>query len=254
MIRKSVFLSVAILFLVSTGPALAGYAYTANKEHLGGDVSPEQAFEMMKKDPDHTFLVDCRTRAEYQFVGHPVGAYNIPLRFLSDEAGEKGYVEVANPDFGKELLARFNPESDTLIVLCRSGNRSCTACNEAVKAGFKEETVFNMMGGFEGGKNKNQDSIFYGKRWAGGWKLEGLPWTYAMDPGTMYRPDVQEKQAASAEPNRGPLLSINYHMSRWRVNRTASFIGASEMSAAGIVQNGVDARLLASMRVPERPR
>ena len=29
-----------------------------------------------------------------------------------------------------------------------------------------------MMGGFEGGKNSNKDSIYYGKRWAGGWKLE----------------------------------------------------------------------------------
>ena len=28
-----------------------------------------------------------------------------------------------------------------------------------------------MMGGFEGGKNKNKDSIYYGKRWDGG--LEG---------------------------------------------------------------------------------
>ena len=27
-----------------------------------------------------------------------------------------------------------------------------------------------MMGGFEGGKNK--DSIYFGKRWDGGWKLE----------------------------------------------------------------------------------
>lgn len=110
---------------------------------------------------EHTFLIDCRTLAEYQFVGHPVGAYNIPLRFLSNKVGEKGYVEVANPDFVQALIDRFNPESDTLIILCRSGNRSCTACNAAIRAGFKEEKVFNMMGGFEGGKNKNKDSVFY---------------------------------------------------------------------------------------------
>jgi rhodanese-related sulfurtransferase len=197
MIRKCLFLTMAVLLVVSAGPAVAGgYTYKANKEHLGGDVTPAQAYEMIRNDPDHTFLVDCRTRAEFQYVGHPVGATNVPLRFLSTTAGEKGYVEVANPGFGEDLLSRFNPDQDTLVILCRSGNRSCTGCNEAVKAGFKEEKVFNMMGGFEGGKNKNKASVHYGKRWAGGWKLEGLPWTYAMETATMYRPDVERKQVS----------------------------------------------------------
>ena len=182
---------VATMVLVAASLALAGFAYAPNKDHLGGNIEPAEAYKMIKKDPDHTFLVDCRTRAEYQFVGHPEGAVNIPLRFLSTTASEKGYKEVDNPDFGKVLAARFNPETDTLIILCRSGNRSCTACNEAIKAGFKEDKVFNMMGGFEGDKNKNKDSAFYGQRWAGGWQREGLPWTYDMDPKLMYPPDVK---------------------------------------------------------------
>jgi len=179
------------LFLVGS-PALAGYAYKTNKPHLGGDVTPVEAFEMLQKNPDHTFLVDCRTRAEYQFVGHPEGAYNVPIRFLTTKVGKKGYSEVGNSDFGKDLLARFNPETDTLIILCRSGNRSCAGCNEAIKAGWAEDKVFNLMGGFEGGKNKNKASSFYGQRWAGGWKLEGLPWTYKMDTALMYKPDVDK--------------------------------------------------------------
>jgi rhodanese-related sulfurtransferase len=192
------FVSLAIAVCLTGALAFAGgYTYKSNKEHLGGDVTPAEAFEMIKKDGEHTFLVDCRTRAEYQYVGHPEGAYNIPIRFLSTDAGEKGYKEVDNPDFGKGLLDRFNPETDTLIILCRSGNRSCKGCNEAIKAGFKEEKVFNMMGGFEGGKNKNKDSIYYGKRWAGGWKAEGLPWTYGMDKKLMYKPDVQKIMASS---------------------------------------------------------
>lgn len=71
-------------------------------------------------------------------MGHPEGAYNIPLKFLSTKAGPKGYLEVDNPDFGKDLLARFNPASDTLIFLCRSGNRGCIGCNEAIKAGWRK--------------------------------------------------------------------------------------------------------------------
>jgi rhodanese-related sulfurtransferase len=178
-----------VMFTVSV--AYAGYAYKTNKVHLGGDVTPVEAYKMVQKDPEHTFLVDCRTRAEYQYLGHSEGAYNIPIRFLTTEVGKKGYIEADNPNFGKDLLARFNPENDTLIVLCRSGNRSCKGCNEAIKAGFKEDQVFNLMGGFEGGKNKNKDSIYNGKRWAGGWKLEGLPWTYKMKKELMYLADVK---------------------------------------------------------------
>ena len=196
--RKKTFVFLAIIVgLLFCVQAYAGYEYKSNKEHLGGNLNPSEAYEMVQKDPDHTFLVDCRTRAEYQYVGHPEGAYNVPLRFLTTEVGKKGYAEATNPDFGKDLLDRFNPKTDTLIILCRSGNRSCTACNEAVKAGWPEDKVFNLMGGFEGGKNKNRDSIHYGKRWAGGWKLEGLPWTYSMDKDLMYKPDIAKMAAAN---------------------------------------------------------
>lgn len=187
---KKIAIILALVGLV-VSTAWAGYTYKVNKDHLGGDLTPVEAFKMVEKDPEHTFLVDCRTRAEYQYVGHPENAYNIPLRFLSATPGKKGYIEIDNHDFAKALLARFNPKTDTLIILCRSGNRSCTACNEAIKAGFSEEKVFNMMGGFEGGKNKNKKSSFYGQRWAGGWKLEGLPWTYKMKKELMYQPDFK---------------------------------------------------------------
>jgi rhodanese-related sulfurtransferase len=89
------------------------------------------------------------------------------------------------------LLERFNPATDTLIILCRSGNRSRKGRNEAVKAGWPEERAFNMVGSFEGGKNKNKHSLYYGQRWAGGWRLEGLPSIYKTDPALMYPPDVK---------------------------------------------------------------
>jgi rhodanese-related sulfurtransferase len=189
--RKSIIgLMAAVLVLLVASWAAAEYVYKVNKEHTGGNVTPVEAYEMIQKDPAHTFLVDCRTRAEYQFVGHPVGAVNIPVRFLTAQAGDKGYKEADNPDFGKVLSARFNPQTDTLIFMCRSGSRSCTSCDKALEVGFAKERVFNMMGGFEGDLNKNKASAFYGQRWGGGWKLEGLPWTYDMDPKLMYPPDV----------------------------------------------------------------
>lgn len=188
--KKFFYCITSILFLASIAWA-SGYEYKSNKEHLGSDLTPAKAYKMVQKNPENTFLVDCRTRAEYQFVGHAEKSHNIPLRFLTTKVGKKGYSETMNENFGKDLLSRFNPKTDTLIILCRSGNRSCTACNQAVKAGFDEAKVFNLMGGFEGGKNKNKASIFNGKRWAGGWKLEGLPWTYKMDKKLMYQPDIK---------------------------------------------------------------
>ncbi|MCP3951293.1 MAG: hypothetical protein GY697_03625 [Desulfobacterales bacterium] len=188
--KKALSLAVALMF-VFTSLVFAGYQYKSNKDHLGGNVTPADAYKMVQKDQGHTFLVDCRTRAEYQYVGHPEGAYNIPLRFLTTKVGKKGYVEADNANFGKDLAAQFNPQTDTLIILCRSGNRSCKACNEAIKAGFAEDKVFNLMGGFEGGKNKNKASAFYGQRWSGGWRLEGLPWTYKMDKKLIYQPDLK---------------------------------------------------------------
>jgi rhodanese-related sulfurtransferase len=184
------FLSLALVF-VFAALAFGGYAYKTNKPHIGGDVMPAEAHEMLMKHPEHTFLVDCRTRPEYQLVGHPEGAYNVPLRFWSTKVGKKGYAEVDNANFGKDLLARFNPKTDTLLIICRSGNRSCKACNEAIKAGFAEDKVLNVMGGFEGGKMKYKLSAFMGQRTGGSWRNEGLPWTYKMDKRLMYQPDIK---------------------------------------------------------------
>ena len=131
--KKMIFVFLLVVFFCGA-VAFGGYSYKANKPHIGGDLTPVQAHEMITKDPQHTFLVDCRTRPEYQLVGHPVGAYNVPSRFWSNEIGEKGYKEVDNPNFGKDLLARFNPKTDTLIILCRSGNRSCKACKRQIQS------------------------------------------------------------------------------------------------------------------------
>ncbi len=114
LLKRPFFLSIAMVFFLAQ-LAYAGYEYSVEKEHPGGDVTPIQAYQMVQKDPQHTFLVDVRTRAEYQFVGHAVGAYNIPFMFLTNGVGKKGYNLAPNPDFVKDLLARFNPKTDTLI-------------------------------------------------------------------------------------------------------------------------------------------
>jgi len=84
---------VAGLFLFA-GTAFGGYRYSVKVEHAGGNVTPSQAYEMVKADPAHTFIVDTRTRAEYQLIGHPVGAYHIPKKIWTGKLGEKKFGHV----------------------------------------------------------------------------------------------------------------------------------------------------------------
>jgi rhodanese-related sulfurtransferase len=189
--KTLVVLLVTFIFILS-GIALGGYDYKVEKSHEGKDLTPTQAHEMLEKDTEHCFIIDTRTRAEYQLIGHPVGAYNIPLKFWNGKMGEKEYGMTPNPNFGKDLLARFNPKTDTLIFMCRSGGRSCDASNAAANAGFPKDKIFNMMGGFEGGKVKYKKSAYVGQRKLGGWRNEGLPWTYHIDKKLVYQPDLSK--------------------------------------------------------------
>ena len=179
-----------ILSLLPSANCFAGYEYKPMIQHKGGDIAPLDAFRMLMKNPKNTFLVDVRTRPEYQFQGHAEGAYNIPFMFFSNNVSSRGYKFTQNPDFVKNLLTLFNPKTDTLLIYCKSGARSIMALNAAFKAGFPESKIYSIMGGFEGEINTNQESIYYGKPYYGGWIREGLPWTYKMDTRLMYQPDI----------------------------------------------------------------
>ncbi len=191
--KYNILILTLILVFTLVGLAFAEQeVYPIKGKHPGGNVTPLEAYNMLKNNPEHTFFVDVRTRSEYQDIGHPIGAYNIPLKFYTTQAGKKGYKKMLNQKFGNDLKARFNPETDILLFLCRSAKRSVAAVNAAVDAGFNPEKVFNVLGGFEGDKVKNKKSPFYGKRFVSGWRLEGLPWTYKMEPDLIYQPDLKK--------------------------------------------------------------
>lgn len=56
--------------------------------------------------------------------------------------------------------------------------------------GFPESKVFNVLGGFEGDKVGYKGSAYCGQRKLGGWRNEGLPWTYKIDKKLVYLPDL----------------------------------------------------------------
>lgn len=186
---KKLILGLLSCVLLFSGSAWAGYQYKVKVDHESGNVTPSQAYEMVQKDPAHTFIVDTRTRAEYQLIGHPVGAYNIPKKFWTGKLGEKKYGMIDNSNYEKDLVEQFNPATDKLIFMCRSGKRSCLSCKAAVNAGWDPKNVCNMLGGFEGDKVKNTNSVYNGQRTLGGWKNEGLPWSYHIDKKLVYKAD-----------------------------------------------------------------
>ena len=154
--------------------------------HPGKELAPLDAFAMIKDDSAHMIIVDVRTQAEYQFVGHPEGAYLVPFQFMGKDFKEKSYEMVKNEEFGSAIMKKFSPKTDTLFFLCRSGTRAAMALSEAVAAGWPAEKAYVILGGFQGDKMQDKNSAFYGQRVGGGWRNEGLPWTYAMNPKLIY--------------------------------------------------------------------
>lgn len=128
-------------------------------------------------------------------MGHPEGAYNIPYEFYTDERKIGGklceYKRKQNANSCAGLREIFNPDTDILVIICRSGGRSIKAVNSAVECGFSPEKTFNMLGGFEGDVVEDQTSPFIGKRMVGGWRLKNLPWAYEMNQKLIYQRDLK---------------------------------------------------------------
>jgi rhodanese-related sulfurtransferase len=130
-----------------------------------GDITPEEAWKLLSDDPQ-AVLVDCRTNAEWRFVG---------VADLSSLEREIVYVEwnstdgKHNDDFVEDLKAAgVTPENRPVVFLCRSGNRSIGAAEAATEAGIAPS--YNVLDGFEGNLDDHRH------RGGTGWKAVGLPW------------------------------------------------------------------------------
>ncbi|WP_076476318.1 rhodanese-like domain-containing protein [Williamsia sterculiae] len=131
-----------------------------------GDISPRQAWDVLSTDPD-AVLVDCRTQAEWSYVGVPVvdeiGKSALFIEWVSfpDGARNNGFVD--------DLRAAGIRDDQQILFLCRSGNRSIGAAEAATAAGVGKAS-YNILEGFEGGLDAD------GHRGTTGWKALGLPW------------------------------------------------------------------------------
>jgi len=130
------------------------------------NVPPAKVWEALSTDPQAQ-LVDCRTDAEWNFVGlpdlSPAGKQVVLIPWQVYPTMQR------NAAFTDQLReAGFTPEQH-IYFICRSGQRSLAAAQAAQAAGFPH--AFNVADGFEGGVDAD------GHRGvAAGWKAEGLPW------------------------------------------------------------------------------
>ncbi len=102
------------------------------------NISPKEAYQLIKKNKNDVVIVDVRTPSEVKSDGKIPNSILIPLGNLGE---------------GVEKIKKY--KNKKVIVYCRSGNRSASASRFFTSIGFKE--VYNLQGGI----NK--------------WKKEGLP-------------------------------------------------------------------------------
>ncbi len=150
-------------------------------------VNARQAWEKWSESPDTVHILDVRTPAEYIFVGHAPMAVNIPFTFLKNTVDPVTLRPdmPLNDNFIADVKARYK-ESDTILVMCRSGGRSAAAVNRLAQAGFQK--VYNIIDGFEGDSLRDPASDDNGKRVVNGWKNSGAPWTYKLERELVYFP------------------------------------------------------------------
>jgi rhodanese-related sulfurtransferase len=122
------------------------------------NLSPHQALELLRQRRD-AVLLDIRSFAEFWFVGHPVGAVNVPF---NDEEWN------LNARFVEDAKEFARPDQP-VVLICRSGKRTKDAGALLEAAGFTD--IYHVTTGFEGDLNgKDQRSL------VNGWRHDGLPW------------------------------------------------------------------------------
>lgn len=163
---------------------------------LGLYLTPQQAYDMKKANPKGVALFDVRTRAEAMYVGWP-GDADALVPFvehpeLMTEWDDKRHMYKLEPnqDFVPELERRLKDmglaRDATIILICRSGDRSSKAADRLQAAGFGK--VYSVAEGVEGDTAK--DGAQAGQRVVNGWKNANLPWTYKLDKAKMYFPTL----------------------------------------------------------------
>lgn len=130
------------------------------------NVTPDEAWEILQRGSG-AVLVDVRTRMEYDYVGHPKGAFHVPWQEWPEWRTNSQFVNDVRTSLTRG--GAHSPETIPVLTLCRSGQRSLAAAQALSMAGFAE--VYNIIEGFEGKCDAEGH-----RNTLGGWRFRGLPW------------------------------------------------------------------------------
>ena len=166
---------------------------SAKQTKPGLYVDATEAYALKQQLGDKALFIDIRTRAEVSYTGMPtvvdahVPLFEHPANAPWDDKAGRFKMEF-NTDFESEVARRMAAKglgkSDTVIVICRSGDRSTKAVNLLAEGGYTK--VYTVVDGFEGDSAKDGPNA--GKRVVNGWKNAGLPWTYKLEKDKLYIP------------------------------------------------------------------
>ena len=151
---------------MSKDDIIAGAYEVSPAAGYAGDVAPTTAWKILSERKD-AILIDCRTRAEWNYVGLPD---------LETLAKKPALIEwqvfssmQPNPEFVTALSGALPDKEAPLLFICRSGARSAAAAKAMTAAGYS--TCLNVADGLEGPLDAQAK-----RGTAGGWKAAGLPW------------------------------------------------------------------------------
>ena len=132
-----------------------------------GDINPKQAWDLLTQDSE-ACLVDVRTDAEWRYVGLPsLDELGKPIFCVGWQLFPDNRL---NDDFVDQVKEQGIREDQTVLLICRSGQRSRNAAIALTAAGFAR--CYNVAEGFEGDKDASGH-----RGTVGGWKVAGLPWS-----------------------------------------------------------------------------
>lgn len=187
-------LSALILILSAAPAALAGEWDNLSKKKvttLGLYFHPADAMKYVQENQGKVLFLDVRSREEVQFLGmSTLVDANIPYMQNPEwpewnDAGKNFKLE-PNSNFAADVERRLKEKglakTDTIILMCRSGDRSSLAVNLLAKQGFTK--VYSVTEGYEG--DLAADGPMKGTRSVNGWKNDGLPWSYELDKKKVY--------------------------------------------------------------------
>lgn len=157
-------------------------------------LTPKQAHDMKLASPQTVALFDVRTRAEAMYVGHPammdaLVPYVEHQEIMTEWDDRRAMYKLEPnqdfvPEFERRLQAMNLGKDATIILICRSGDRSSKAADRLAAAGYTK--VYSVAEGFEG--DTASAGARKGQRVINGWKNADLPWTYRLDKAKAYFP------------------------------------------------------------------